>query len=144
MNMGLWQTGDTWMTAKSRSPLTSFSSRMVEDVYKRQAELCTNVAVMYAGSIIEYGSVKKVFKNPLHPYTTGLLGAIPNLYDKKERLTAIPGTIADPYHLPEGCSFCPRCEERTACCHKTRPLLIEIEEGHSVACWKYVKESNHE
>lgn len=108
------------------------------------AELCTNVAVMYAGSIIEYGSVKKVFKNPLHPYTTGLLGAIPNLYDKKERLTAIPGTIADPYHLPEGCSFCPRCEERTACCHKTRPLLIEIEEGHSVACWKYVKESNHE
>lgn len=103
------------------------------------AELCTNVAVMYAGSIIEYGSVKKVFKNPLHPYTRGLLGAIPNLHDEKERLTAIPGTIADPYHLPEGCSFSPRCEQCSGCCKKV-PSLIEAEEGHFVACWKYSEE----
>ena len=101
------------------------------------AELCSNVAVMYAGTIIEYGSVKKVFKNPLHPYTAGLLGAIPNLHDTKERLTAIPGTIADPYNLPEGCSFSPRCEKCKECCHHLRPRLVEIEEGHFVACWQY-------
>lgn len=100
------------------------------------AELCSNVAVMYAGAIIEYGTVKKVFKNPLHPYTVGLLGAIPNLHDEKKRLTAIPGTIADPYCLPEGCSFSPRCEKCNGKCNQV-PRLIEAEEGHFVACWMY-------
>ena len=61
------------------------------------SELCRNVAVMYAGAIIEYGSVKEVFKKPLHPYTKGLLGAIPTLDDDKERLMAIRGAVADPY-----------------------------------------------
>lgn len=64
------------------------------------SELCRNVAVMYAGAIIEYGSVEEVFKKPLHPYTKGLLGAIPTLDDDKERLMAIRGAVADPYHLP--------------------------------------------
>ncbi len=101
------------------------------------SELCKDVAVMYAGAIIEYGPVSKVFSNPLHPYTQGLLGAIPNLTDEKERLTAIPGTIADPYHLPSGCSFCPRCEKRLECCDKQTPKLVEAEEGHYVACWNH-------
>ena len=66
------------------------------------SELCRNVAVMYAGAIIEYGSVKEVFTNPMHPYTKGLLGAIPTLDDQKERLVAIPGEVANPYHLKKG------------------------------------------
>lgn len=80
------------------------------------SELCRNVAVMYAGAIIEYGSVKEVFTNPMHPYTKGLLGAIPTLDDQKERLVAIPGEVANPYHLPKGCSFNPRCECKNADC----------------------------
>jgi len=105
------------------------------------AELCKNVAVMYAGSIIEYGSVKRVFKNPLHPYTAGLLGAIPNLQDKKEWLTAIPGVIADPAKLPSGCGFNPRCEVCVERCRGKKPHLIEVEPDHFVACWKYGEES---
>lgn len=105
------------------------------------AELCKNVAVMYAGSIIEYGPVKKVFKNPLHPYTSGLLGAIPNLQDKKEWLTAIPGTIADPARLPSGCGFNPRCENCRECCTSRKPHLIEVEPDHFVACWNYTEEA---
>ena len=101
------------------------------------SELCKDVAVMYAGAIIEYGSVKSVFAQPKHPYTKGLLGAIPTLSDTKERLTAIPGTIADPYNLPEGCSFCPRCPHATEQCHKQIPKLQEVEDGHFVACWNH-------
>ena len=85
------------------------------------SELCRNVAVMYAGAIIEYGSVKEVFTNPMHPYTKGLLGAIPTLDDQKERLVAIPGEVANPYHLPKGCSFNPRCECKNADCAEEIP-----------------------
>lgn len=104
------------------------------------AELCKNVAVMYAGSIIEYGTVKQVFKNPLHPYTAGLLGAIPNLHDTKEWLTSIPGTIADPAKLPSGCGFNPRCEMCKEICRDRKPHLIEAEPEHFVACWNYTGE----
>ena len=107
------------------------------------AELCKNVAVMYAGTIIEYGTVRNVFKNPLHPYTKGLLGAIPNLHDEKEWLTAIPGTIADPAKLPPGCGFNPRCENCQEDCISRKPRLIEVEKEHWVACWKYGEEIKH-
>ena len=107
------------------------------------AELCKNVAVMYAGTIIEYGTVRNVFKNPLHPYTKGLLGAIPNLHDEKEWLTAIPGTIADPAKLPPGCGFNPRCEDCQEGCISRKPHLIEVEKEHWVACWKYGEEIKH-
>ena len=106
------------------------------------SELCSSVAVMYAGSIIEYGSVKSVFSNPLHPYTKGLLGAIPFLDDKKDRLTAIPGAVANPYHLPKGCSFSPRCQFCRECCHENPPKSIEFEEGHFVACWNYIESTS--
>lgn len=98
------------------------------------SELCKNVAVMYAGAIIEYGSVKEVFTNPMHPYTKGLLGAIPTLDDQKERLVAIPGEVANPYHLPKGCSFNPRCECKNADCAEEIPPMIKIKESHYVAC----------
>lgn len=99
------------------------------------SELCRNVAVMYAGAIIEYGSVKEVFTNPMHPYTKGLLGAIPTLDDQKERLVAIPGEVANPYHLPKGCSFNPRCECKNADCAEEIPPMIKINESHYVACF---------
>lgn len=98
------------------------------------SELCRNVAVMYAGAIIEYGSVKEVFTNPMHPYTKGLLGAIPTLDDQKERLVAIPGEVANPYHLPKGCSFNRRCECKNADCAEEIPPMIKINESHYVAC----------
>ena len=98
------------------------------------SELCRNGAVMYAGAIIEYGSVKEVFTNPMHPYTKGLLGAIPTLDDQKERLVAIPGEVANPYHLPKGCSFNPRCECKNADCAEEIPPMIKINESHYVAC----------
>ena len=98
------------------------------------SELCRNVAVMYAGAIIEYGSVKEVFTNPMHPYTKGLLGAIPTLDDQKERLVAIPGEVANPYHLPKGCSFNPRCECKNADCAEEIPPMIKNNESHYVAC----------
>ena len=99
------------------------------------SELCRNVAVMYAGAIIEYGSVKEVFKKPLHPYTKGLLGAIPTLDDDKERLMAIRGAVADPYHLPRGCSFYQRCDKCRAECEGQYPPLTKITDNHYVACW---------
>lgn len=99
------------------------------------SELCKNVAVMYAGAIIEYGSVREVFSNPAHPYTQGLLGAIPSLDDDKERLVAIPGEVANPYHLPKGCSFNPRCEHCLGVCMDGPPPMVKLNDNHYVACW---------
>ena len=101
------------------------------------SELCKNVAVMYAGSIIEYGTVKEVFSNPAHPYTKGLLGAIPSLDDSKERLVAIPGEVANAYHLPAGCSFNPRCEQCQNECFEKKPVMVKLNDDHYVACWAY-------
>lgn len=99
------------------------------------SELCKNVAVMYAGAIIEYGSVREVFSNPAHPYTQGLLGAIPSLDDDKERLVSIPGEVANPYHLPKGCSFNPRCEHCLDACMEGPPPMVKLNDNHYVACW---------
>ncbi len=101
------------------------------------SELCEKVAVMYAGRIIEYGSVREVFSNPCHPYTQGLLGALPNLEDDKERLHAIPGTVANAQNLPDGCAFHPRCDRCQDRCSKVYPGMIELNPEHFVACYAY-------
>lgn len=101
------------------------------------SELCEKVAVMYGGTIIEYGTVKEVFSEPMHPYTVGLLGAIPKLEGERERLTAIEGRVADAQNLPEGCCFHPRCSECKNECTTEVPRLIEINKQHYVACGKY-------
>jgi len=103
------------------------------------AELCQHVAVMYAGRIIEYGSVQSVFSAPKHPYTVGLLGALPMLEESRERLTAIPGTIADPRNLPTGCAFHPRCENCLAICKETQPLMTHTGDEHFVECFAHEK-----
>ena len=102
------------------------------------AELCHKVAVMYAGKIIEYGTVDEVFSHPRHPYTVGLLGALPNLDEKTERLTAIPGNIANPQHLPKGCTFHPRCAHCMEICKNNAPEMVRIGPDHSFACHREV------
>ena len=104
------------------------------------SELCERVAVMYAGRIIEIGSVKQVFSNPCHPYTVGLLDALPSLTDKKDRLNVIPGMVANPSDLPPGCSFNPRCQYCTDRCRKGVPEMVQLDSDHFVACFKYAKE----
>lgn len=108
------------------------------------SELCEKVAVMYAGRIIEYGTVREVFMNPCHPYTRGLLGALPDLESTKERLTAIPGTVANAQHLPSGCPFHPRCEHCKGICEKEEPGIIQLNENHYVACFMHGKGNGYE
>jgi peptide/nickel transport system ATP-binding protein len=98
------------------------------------AENCDSVAVMYAGSIVERAPVKDLFENPLHPYTKGLFGSLPDIDVSKKRLQPIPGSPPDPMVVLPGCSFGPRCPIASDGCRGIRPRLQEIESGHFVAC----------
>lgn len=100
------------------------------------AETADNVAVMYAGRIVEYGTVRDIFKNPLHPYTWGLLQAIPRLDTTRDRLLTIEGSVPDMVSLPTGCKFAPRCMFVTPECEKSEPNLDEITPGHLARCWR--------
>lgn len=97
------------------------------------AEICQKVAVMYAGVIVEYGTIDEVFKNPMHEYTKGLIGALPKLTGPRERLTAIKGSVANAERLPSGCKFHPRCDLCSERCKKENPSLIMVNENHYVA-----------
>ncbi|WP_148883447.1 ABC transporter ATP-binding protein [Thermococcus aciditolerans] len=101
------------------------------------AEMADRVAVMYAGKIVEIGSVDQIFKNPLHPYTQGLLRAVPNPLAKIDRLETIPGTVPNLIEPPGGCRFHPRCPRVMGVCKDRVPELKEIEPGHFVACHLY-------
>ena len=98
------------------------------------AETCDEVAIMYAGEIVEYGTLEHIFRNAAHPYTIGLFESIPDLDNDVERLKPIPGLMPDPANLPEGCIFSERCAHADNVCFKTRPLMSEIESGHFIRC----------
>jgi len=99
------------------------------------AETCQRVIVMYGGKIQEIAPVKELFKNPLHPYTRGLLGSLPVVDgDRRERLPAIPGNVPSILDLPIGCKFVTRCTERLERCALIEPELIESFPGHWVRC----------
>ncbi len=98
------------------------------------AESCDDVAIMYAGEIVEYGSIEDVFDRTAHPYTKGLFNSIPRLDVKTERLEPIQGLMPDPINLPEGCPFHPRCPFASEKCSESDPGLFEISEGHWVKC----------
>ena len=99
------------------------------------AETCDKVAIIYAGQIVEYGTKEDVFRNPTHPYTVGLFGALPKLDDNSKRLSPIHGLPPDPTNLPEGCSFHPRCPKVCENCKAGgTPEMIEITPGHFVRC----------
>jgi oligopeptide/dipeptide ABC transporter ATP-binding protein len=101
------------------------------------AENADTVAVMYAGRVVEYGSVMDVFRNPLHPYTRGLFASMPVIGRSNNRLATIPGNVPNPSEFPSGCPFHPRCGDMKddAKCTKDDPVLLEIEENHWAACW---------
>ena len=103
------------------------------------ADICKKCAVIYAGEIVEYGTVEDIFDRPAHPYTLGLFHSLPSLDKEVTRLTPIPGMMSDPTNLPEGCSFCDRCDRKTELCAKTDPKLVEIGPGHYVKCHHCVK-----
>lgn len=100
-------------------------------------EMCENVVVMYTGQIVEKSPTDLVFKDPLHPYTKGLLNAIPKISSKVERLEAIPGTVPDALRMPTGCSFHPRCKYATERCKAEKPPLYKREDGREVRCFIY-------
>jgi len=99
------------------------------------AETCKNVAVMYAGKIVEYGRVEDIFENPLHPYTVGLNKAIPRLDIDTERLQIIEGTVPNLIEMPPGCKFHPRCPYAMDICAKEEPPLKKREGNHLSRCY---------
>jgi oligopeptide/dipeptide ABC transporter ATP-binding protein len=100
------------------------------------AELADDVAVMYAGRIVEHASVARLFAEPQHPYTVGLLGSIPRLHLEQERLAAIEGQVPGPMASRIGCSFEPRCPFAFERCRTDDPKLRQMEQRHEAACWK--------
>jgi peptide/nickel transport system ATP-binding protein len=101
------------------------------------AETCDIVAIMYAGEIVEYGTVDHIFYNTQHPYTEGLFGSLPDMEADTRRLKPISGMMPDPTNLPEGCAFHPRCPYAFGECSLTHPPMTETEEGHFVRCLKF-------
>ena len=99
------------------------------------ARMCDKLAVMYAGKIVEAGSVRELFNAPQHPYTKALLGSMPKL-GSKEKLLAIPGQPPDLATLPSGCAFHPRCPEALACCASDEPRETHLEAGWRARCWR--------
>jgi oligopeptide/dipeptide ABC transporter ATP-binding protein len=101
------------------------------------AEFCQKVAVMYAGKIVETGSVEQIIFKPKHPYTQGLLKSIPKIGDKKTKIHSIPGDVPDLAALPLGCSFHPRCDKSMSDCQKDEIPLQVMEKGRQVRCLLY-------
>ena len=102
------------------------------------AEVCSRVAVMYMGKIVETGDARTIFHRPLHPYTVGLMRSIPHLGRRvKARLTPIPGSVPDPYSVPSGCAFYPRCPAPKSPGCMEEVALLSVESSHQVRCTLY-------
>ena len=101
------------------------------------AEVCDEVSVVYAGQIVEHGTLEDVFEHTLHPYTEGLFGSLPNIEERRHRLQPIPGLMPDPTDLPKGCCFAPRCKYCTEACTKARPEMKWVSDTHYVRCSRY-------
>jgi len=103
------------------------------------AEMCDKVAILYAGQIVEYGPASKIFHDPRHPYTMGLIKAFPNLESKKQRLISIPGAPPDLINPPSACRFVTRCSFATEKCSAEAPPMEQLDSEHESRCW-YAKE----
>lgn len=99
------------------------------------AEMANRVGIMYAGKIVEYGSLDDIFNKPSHPYTVGLLNSIPGMEKRGEKLNTIPGNVPDLLKLPSGCSFQERCPLANIQCHEEEPHAMDIGGGHLSSCW---------
>ncbi|MBR4879181.1 MAG: ABC transporter ATP-binding protein [Clostridia bacterium] len=101
------------------------------------AETCDEVAIMYAGSIVEKGNLEDVFNNTMHPYTEGLFNSLPDVENRAAKLKPIPGLMPDPTKLPKGCAFAPRCQYATEQCKTEKPALVKYSDTHYAACLAY-------
>ena len=102
------------------------------------AQMADDVVVMYLGKIVEGAAATEIFHNPKHPYTQGLMNSIPSLTTtKRERLTPIKGVVPDPFDIPEGCGFEPRCPHAMEICKTRIPVLKEVAPDHQASCWLY-------
>ena len=101
------------------------------------AQNCDYVAIIYAGEVVEYGTLREIYKDTKHPYTEGLFGSIPSLTSDVKRLQAIDGMMPDPTRLPEGCVFCERCKYAVPECSKTHPEMVTVGGTHQVRCIRY-------
>lgn len=108
------------------------------------AEICEVVAIMYAGEIVEYGTLKQVYNETAHPYTVGLFGSIPKVNERMRRLQPITGVMPNPANLPKGCGFADRCPDKMEKCLLQRPPIIDRGDGHLVMCYKYLDEGASE
>jgi len=115
----------------------STSTLLITHDFSVVAQTCDRVAVMYAGNLVEAGTVQAVFKGPKHPYTKGLLEAIPKLGSRERRLRGIEGAVPSLLNPPEGCRFHPRCPKAMKECKEISPRQIEVETGHHVSCLLY-------
>ena len=103
------------------------------------SEICDKCAVMYAGEIVESGTLTNIFENPRHPYTVGLFNSLPKLDESDTMLKPIKGLMPDPMDLPHRCTFADRCERCTEECRENDPPVVEVEPGHLVKCFHYDK-----
>ncbi len=101
------------------------------------AKTCDDVAVMYAGQIVEHGTLEEVFNHTKHPYTEGLFNSLPSISDRRAELKPIPGLTPDPTRLPAGCTFAPRCQYATEKCTCDRPEKRYFSDTHYVCCSRY-------
>ncbi len=101
------------------------------------AEMCDEVSVMYAGSIVEHGTLEDIFDHTRHPYTRGLFNSLPNIQDRTARLKPIRGLMPDPANLPKGCAFADRCDYATDACREHKPSKHMLTDTHFVACTLY-------
>ena len=108
------------------------------------AETADDVAIMYAGKIVEQAAVPELFENPKHPYTLGLFNSLPRLDEPRGRLRTIEGRVPAATHFPSGCRFNPRCPYAMAICPEKEPPLEDAAPGHCVACWLHDEDVMHE
>ena len=101
------------------------------------AEVCDKVAIMYAGSVVEYTTKENLFETPAHPYTVGLFNSIPDIDSDDDRLKPIKGLMPDPTNLPPGCPFHPRCPKAMDICKVKEPKETMIKDNHMVKCFLY-------
>lgn len=101
------------------------------------AEMADYVVVMYAGRIVEKGTAVEIFRNPLHPYTVGLMASKPVINQSVDRLYSIPGSVPNPINMPNYCYFKDRCERRTATCDGVYPEEVYVSKTHMVTCYNY-------
>lgn len=104
------------------------------------AETCDTVAVMYAGNIVEHAPTNKIFSDPKHPYTQGLIASLPKIHEDQDELQTIEGSVPSPYNMPTGCRFASRCPFKQPICHERQPELAALPDGVKVRCWMYTSQ----